>query len=86
MAARPDFAVIGRPPGFMAYEPMGCGHGKDHHGERVPRRRPGRGVARARAAVDRGEPPGSRARRHEALRGEILVSRAARDMLEPGHT
>jgi hypothetical protein len=33
---------------------------RDHHAERLPRCRPGRDVTRAGAAVDRGEPAGSR--------------------------
>jgi hypothetical protein len=63
--------------GIMAYELIGCGHGKDHHGERVPRRRPGRGVARARAAVDRGEPPGSSPPPRAAARRDPRQSRRA---------
>src|SRR5438128_763312 len=35
--------------------------------------------------MDRTEPQGFRVSRIEVLRGEILVSRAVRDMLEPGH-
>ena len=76
---------IGRRPGFVAYEFMDCGDG---------------GILTLSVFRDDDEAEASRDlaqrwteehlhdfefRRLEALRGEILVSRAARDMLEPGH-
>jgi hypothetical protein len=77
---------IGRRPGFVAYEFMDCRDGE---------------IVTLSVFRDADEAEASRelARRwteenledlefsrREALRGEILVSRAARDMLEPGHT
>jgi hypothetical protein len=76
---------IGRRPGFVAYEFMDCGDGE---------------IMTLSVFRDADEAEASREfaqrwteenlqdlefRRLEALRGEILVSRAARDMLEPGH-
>jgi hypothetical protein len=76
---------IGRRPGFVAYEFMDCGDGE---------------ILTLSVFRDADEAEASREfaqrwteenlqdlefRRLEALRGEILVSRAARDMLEPGH-
>ena len=77
---------IGRRPGFVAYEFMDCGDGE---------------IVTLSVFRDADQAEASREfaqrwteenlqdlefRRLEALRGEILVSRAARDMLEPGHT
>jgi hypothetical protein len=76
---------IGRRPGFVAYEFMDCGDGE---------------IVTLTVFRDADQAEASRElaqrwteenlqdlefRRLEALRGEILVSRAARDMLEPGH-
>ena len=76
---------IGRQPGFVAYEFMDCRDG---------------GILTLSVFRDEDEAEASRDLaqrwteehlqdfeflRLEALRGEILVSRAARDMLEPGH-
>jgi hypothetical protein len=76
---------IGRRPGFVAYEFMDCGDGE---------------IITLSVFRDANQAESSRElaqrwteenlqdlefRRLEALRGEILVSRAARDMLEPGH-
>jgi hypothetical protein len=76
---------IGRQPGFVAYEFMDCGEGE---------------IMTLSVFRDSDQAESSRElaqrwteenlqdlefRRLEALRGEILVSRAARDMLEPGH-
>jgi hypothetical protein len=76
---------IGRRPGFVAYEFMDCGDGE---------------IMTLSVFRDADQAEASREfaqrwteenlqdlefRRLEALRGEILVSRAARDMLEPGH-
>jgi hypothetical protein len=76
---------IGRRPGFVAYEFMDCGDGE---------------IVTLSVFRDADQAEASRElalrwteenlqdlefRRLEALRGEILVSRAARDMLEPGH-
>jgi hypothetical protein len=76
---------IGRQPGFVAYEFVDCGDG---------------GILTLSVFRDDDEAEASRDlaqrwteehlrdfefQRLEALRGEILVSRAARDMLEPGH-
>ena len=76
---------IGRRPGFVAYEFMDCGDSE---------------IMTLSVFRDADEAEASREfaqrwteenlqdlefRRLEALRGEILVSRAARDMLEPGH-
>lgn len=77
---------IGRRPGFIAYEFMDCGDGE---------------IMTLSVFGDAAEAEASRElaqrwteenlqdlefTRLETLRGEILVSRAARDMLEPGHT
>ena len=76
---------IGRRPGFVAYEFMDCGAGE---------------ILTLSVFRDADQAEASRElalrwteenlqdlefARVEALRGEILVSRAARDMLEPGH-
>jgi hypothetical protein len=76
---------IGGRPGFVAYEFVDCGEG---------------GILTLSVFRDDDEAEASRGlaqrwteehlrdfefRRLEALRGEILVSRAVRDMLEPGH-
>ena len=76
---------IGRRPGFVAYEFMDCGDGE---------------IVTLSVFRDADQAEASRElalrwteenlqdlefRRLEALNGEILVSRAARDMLEPGH-
>ena len=76
---------IGRRPGFVAYEFMDCGGGE---------------IVTLSVFRDADQAEASRElalrwteenlqdlefRRVEALSGEILVSRAARDMLEPGH-
>jgi hypothetical protein len=76
---------IGRRPGFVAYEFMDCGDGE---------------IVTLTVFRDADQAEASRElaqrwteenlqdlefRRLEALRGEILVSRAARNMLEPGH-
>jgi hypothetical protein len=76
---------IGRRPGFVAYEFMDCGGGE---------------IVTSSVFRDADQAEASRElalrwteenlqdlefRRLEALSGEILVSRAARDMLEPGH-
>jgi hypothetical protein len=76
---------IGRRPGFVAYEFMDCGDGE---------------IITLSVFRDADQADASRElaqrwteenlqdlefRRLEALRGEILVSRAAREMLEPGH-
>ena len=76
---------IGRRPGFVAYEFMDCGDGEIM-------------TMSVFRDADQAEASRELARRWteeqlqdlefarlEALRGEILVSRAARDMLEPGH-
>jgi hypothetical protein len=75
---------IGRRRGFLAYEFMDCGDGE---------------IITMSVVSDADQAEASRAfaqrwtedylqdlefRRLDALRGEILVSRAARDMLEPG--
>jgi len=77
---------IGRQPGFVAYEFMDCGDG---------------GILTLSVFSDAEQAEQSRVlaerwteeelqdlefHRLEALRGEILVSRAARDMLDPAHT
>jgi hypothetical protein len=77
---------IGRKPGFMAYEFIDCGNGE---------------IITLSVFGDADEAEASRElaqrwteenlrdlefHRLEALRGEILVSRAAGDMLAPGHT
>jgi len=76
---------LGRRPGFVAYEFMDCGDGE---------------IMTLSVFRDADQAEASREfaqrwteenlqdlefRRLEALRGEILVSRAARDMLAPGH-
>ena len=76
---------IGRQPGFVSYEFMDCGNGE---------------IMTVSVFRDADQAEASRAlalrwteeklqdlafSRLEAQRGEILVSRAARDMLEPGH-
>ena len=76
---------IGRQPGFVSYEFMDCGDGE---------------IITLSVFRDADQAEASRELAHrwtednlrdfdfsrlEALRGEILVSRAARDMLEPGH-
>jgi hypothetical protein len=76
---------IGRQPGFASYEFVDCGDGE---------------IITLSVFRDADQAEASRTlaqrwteenlqdlefRRLEALRGEILVSRAARDMLEPGH-
>lgn len=77
---------IGRQPGFMAYEFMDCGEGEimtlsvfaDDDGAEASRELAQRWTEENLQDLEFD--------RLEALRGEILVSRAARDMLEPGHT
>jgi len=76
---------IGRQPGFVAYEFMDCGDGE---------------ILTFSVFAEAGQAEASRViaqrwteqnlqdlefSRLEALRGEIMVSRAVRDMLEPGH-
>jgi hypothetical protein len=76
---------IGREPGFVAYEFMDCGDGE---------------VLTLSVFAEAGQAEVSRVlaqrwtaqnlqdlefSRLESLRGELVVSRAARDMLEPGH-
>ena len=76
---------IGRRPGFAAYEFMDCGDGetmtlsvfRDADQAEASRELAQRWTAKHLRDLEFG--------RLEALRGEILVSRAARDMLEPGH-
>jgi hypothetical protein len=76
---------IGRRPGFMAYEFMDCGDGeiitlsvfRDTDQAEASRELALRWTEENLQDLEFG--------RLEALRGEILVSRAARDMLEPGH-
>lgn len=76
---------IGRRPGFAAYEFMDCGDGeiitlsvfRDADQAETSRE-----LARRWTEQNLQDLEFSRG---EALRGEILVSRAARDMLEPGH-
>ena len=76
---------IGRRPGFVAYEFMGCGDGeivtlsvfRDADQAEASRELALRWTEENLQDLEFG--------RLEALRGEILVSRAARDMLEPGH-
>jgi len=76
---------IAREPGFIAYEFMDCGDGEiltlsvfaeAGHAEAS------RVLAQRWTAQNLQDLEFSRL---EALRGEIMVSRAARDMLEPGH-
>jgi hypothetical protein len=77
---------IGRQPGFMAYEFMDCGEGEimtlsvfaDADGAEASRDLAQQWTEENLQDLE--------FQRLEALRGEILVSRAARDMLEPGHT
>ena len=76
---------IGRRPGFVAYEFMDCGGGeivtssvfRDADQAEASRELALRWTEENLQDLEFG--------RLEALRGEILVSRAARDMLEPGH-
>jgi len=76
---------IGRRPGFVAYEFMDCGDGeivtlsvfRDADQAEASRELALRWTEENLQDLEFG--------RLEALRGEILVSRAARDMLEPGH-
>ena len=76
---------IGRRPGFVAYEFMDCGDGeiltlsvfRDADQAEASRELALRWTEENLQDLEFG--------RLEALRGEILVSRAERDMLEPGH-
>jgi hypothetical protein len=76
---------IGRRPGFVAYEFMDCGDGeivtlsvfRDADQAEASRELALRWTEENLQDLEFG--------RLEALRGEILVSRAARAMLEPGH-
>jgi hypothetical protein len=76
---------IGRQPGFASYEFMDCGDGeiitlsvfRDAHQAEASRELAQRWTEENLQDLEFG--------RLDALRGEILVSRAARDMLEPGH-
>ena len=76
---------IGRRPGFVAYEFMDCGDGeivtlsvfRDADQAEASRELALRWTEENLQDLEFG--------RLETLRGEILVSRAARDMLEPGH-
>ena len=76
---------IGRRPGFVAYEFMDCGDGeimtlsmfRDADQAEASRELALRWTEENLQDLEFA--------RLEALRGEILVSRAARDMLEPGH-
>jgi hypothetical protein len=76
---------IGRQPGFVSYEFMDCGDGeiitlsvfRDGDQAEASRELAQRWTEENLQDLEFG--------RLEALRGEILVSRAARDMLEPGH-
>ena len=76
---------IGRRPGFVAYEFMDCGDGeiltlsvfRDADQAEASRELALRWTEENLQDLEFG--------RLEALRGEILVSRAARDMLDPGH-
>jgi hypothetical protein len=76
---------IGRRPGFVAYEFMDCGDGeivtlsvfRDADQAEASRELALRWTEENLQDLEFG--------RLEALRGEIFVSRAARDMLEPGH-
>jgi hypothetical protein len=76
---------IGRRPGFVAYEFMDCRDGeiitlsvfRDADQAEASRELAQRWTEENLQDLD--------FRRIEVLRGEILVSRAARDMLEPGH-
>jgi hypothetical protein len=77
---------IGRRRGFVAYEFMDCGDGE------IMTLSVFRDADQAEASREFAQRwteenlHGLEFRRVEALRGEILVSRAARDMLEPGHS
>lgn len=77
---------IGRRPGFVAYEFMNCRDGE------ILTLSVFRDADQAEASRELAQQwteenlQDLEFRRLEALRGEILVSRAARDMLEPGHT
>ncbi|HEX5857668.1 MAG TPA: hypothetical protein VFY91_06125 [Microbacterium sp.] len=76
---------IGRQPGFTSYEFMDCGDGdimtlsvfRDADQAEASRTLAQRWTEENLQDLE--------FRRLEAVRGEILVSRAARDMLEPGH-
>jgi len=76
---------IGRRPGFVAYEFMDCGDGeiitlsvfRDADQAEASREFAQRWTEQNLQDLE--------FHRLEALHGEILVSRAARDMLEPGH-
>jgi hypothetical protein len=76
---------IGRQPGFVSYEFMDCGDGeiitlsvfRDADQAEASRELAQRWTEENLQDLEFG--------RLEALRGEILVSRAARDILEPGH-
>ena len=76
---------IGRQPGFASYEFMDCGDGeiitlsvfRDADQAEASRKLAQRWTEENLQDLE--------FRRLEALRGEILVSRAARDMLEPNH-
>jgi hypothetical protein len=77
---------IGRRRGFVAYEFMDCGDGE------IVTLSVFRDADQAEASREFAQRwteenlHGLEFRRLEALRGEIFVSRAARDMLEPGHS
>ena len=76
---------IGRRPGFVAYEFMDCGDGeivtmsvfRDAEQAEASRKLAERWTTENLQDLE--------FERRETLRGEICVSRAARDMLEPGH-
>jgi hypothetical protein len=76
---------IGRQPGFVAYEFMDCRDGE------IITLSVFRDADQAQASLELAQRWSEENlqdldfRRLEALHGEILVSRAARDMLEPGH-
>jgi hypothetical protein len=76
---------IGRQPGFVAYEFMDCGDGEimtlSVFGE-ADQAEASRALAQRWTEENLQDLEFSRL---ETLRGEILVSRAAQDMLEPGH-
>src|SRR5436190_14385895 len=77
--------MIGREPGFVAYEFMDCGDGEvltlSVFGE-AAQAEASRVLAQRWTQQNLGDLEFSRL---ETLRGEILVSRAVWDMLEPGH-
>ena len=76
---------IGRQPGFVAYEFVDCGDGEIitlSVFRNADQAETSRELARRWTEENLQDLEFSRG---EALRGEILVSRAARDMLEPGH-